>query len=35
MVFNWSRREVAWQISAGIRAGLGWWFTKPWGPPQV
>jgi len=35
MVFNWAKPEVAWQLSAGIRAGLGWWFTKPWGPPQV
>lgn len=35
MVFNWAKPEVAWQLSAGIRVGLGWWFTKPWGPPQV
>lgn len=28
MVFNWAKPEAAWQLSAGIRASLGWWFMR-------
>jgi hypothetical protein len=34
MVFNWSGNEMAWQVSAGVRAGLGWWFMQREGPAQ-
>jgi hypothetical protein len=34
-VFNWSTREFAWQASAGIRAGLGWWFMRREGPQRI
>jgi len=27
-VFTWSGPHVAWQLSAGIRAGLSWWFMR-------
>jgi hypothetical protein len=27
-VFKWSPREIGFQVSAGIKAGLGWWFMK-------
>jgi hypothetical protein len=25
-VLDWSSRSAAWQLSAGVRAGLSWWF---------
>jgi hypothetical protein len=28
MILNGSGREMAWQISAGIKVGLSWWFIR-------